>query len=41
MLDKSKIIEQGTHRELMDLKGMYYELFTSQALDEQTHSILK
>ncbi|WP_407454468.1 peptidase domain-containing ABC transporter [Methanobrevibacter sp.] len=30
VLDKSKIIEQGTHRELMDLKGAYYELVQNQ-----------
>ena len=27
--------------ELMNLKGMYYELFTSQALDEKTKQALK
>ena len=28
-----KIVEQGTHRELMEKKGYYYELFTRQFTD--------
>ena len=41
VLDHGKIMEQGTHTELMNLKGMYYELFTSQAIDEKTKHALK
>ena len=41
VLDHGQIKEQGTHSELMDLKGMYYELFTSQALDERTQQAMK
>ena len=41
VLDHGKIMEQGTHTELMNLKGMYYELFTSQAIDEKTMNALK
>ena len=26
-MDKGKIAERGTHKELMELKGKYYELF--------------
>ena len=40
VLDHGQIKEQGTHSELMDLKGMYYELFTSQALDEKTKQLM-
>lgn len=29
-IDKGKIVEAGTHDELMDLKGIYYELYLSQ-----------
>ena len=29
-----KIIERGTHKELMKLKGFYHELFTRQFADE-------
>lgn len=29
-MDNGKIIESGTHSELMELKGKYYELYTSQ-----------
>ncbi len=35
VLDHGKVMEQGTHHELMKKKGMYYELYTSQALDEK------
>ena len=31
VFDQGTIIEQGTHEELMDKKGLYYELFTVQA----------
>ncbi len=31
VLDGGKIIEQGSHKELMHLKGLYHELFTKQA----------
>ncbi|OPJ65117.1 ABC transporter ATP-binding protein [Clostridium oryzae] len=29
-IDKGSIVEKGTHEELMELKGNYYELYTSQ-----------
>lgn len=35
VLDHGKVVEQGTHHELMQRKGRYYELYTSQALDEK------
>ena len=31
LLDEGKIIEEGTHEELLALKGRYYELFETQA----------
>ena len=31
VLEYGKIIEEGTHRELMELQGRYHELFTTQA----------
>ena len=31
VLEYGELIEEGTHRELMDKKGRYYELFTTQA----------
>ncbi len=31
VLSEGKITEQGTHKELMKLKGLYYEMFTAQA----------
>jgi ATP-binding cassette subfamily B protein len=30
VLDKGKIIETGTHKELISLKGNYYELVKNQ-----------
>ena len=40
VLDHGRIMEKGTHSELMKLKGMYYELFTSQAIGEKTQEVL-
>ncbi|OJU09414.1 MAG: hypothetical protein BGN88_09795 [Clostridiales bacterium 43-6] len=31
VLNKGKVIEQGTHNELINMRGKYYEMFTSQA----------
>ena len=31
VLEYGKLIEEGTHKELMDKRGRYYELFTTQA----------
>ncbi|MBE5827280.1 MAG: ABC transporter ATP-binding protein [Butyrivibrio sp.] len=36
-----KIIERGTHKDLMDLKGYYYELFTRQFEEMSTSSVLE
>jgi len=33
VLEKGHIIEQGTHDELLQLKGKYYELYTGNAID--------
>ena len=35
-----KIVEQGTHQQLLDQKGHYYRLYTRQYEDEATSSIL-
>lgn len=34
VLDQGKIVERGTHEELMELKGWYYEQFLAQAMEE-------
>ena len=31
VLENGQIIEEGTHKELMQAQGKYYELFTTQA----------
>ena len=36
-----KIVEKGTHKELMAAKGPYYRLYTRQYEDEATSSILQ
>ena len=36
-----KIIERGSHRNLMDLKGYYYELFTRQFEEMSTQGVLE
>ncbi|MGI6782006.1 MAG: ABC transporter ATP-binding protein [Acholeplasmataceae bacterium] len=35
VIDKGKIIESGTHQELIDLEGNYYQLYKNQFIDEQ------
>ena len=40
VVKNGKIVEQGTHRELLALGGYYKELFTRQYEDETTQSIL-
>ena len=35
VLDEGSIIEQGSHSELMELRGLYYELYQKQLLEEQ------
>ncbi len=39
VLDNGKIIEQGTHSELLSLNGSYTELYNNQLLEEETRSI--
>ena len=31
VLEYGELVEEGTHKELMEKKGKYYELFTTQA----------
>nr|WP_028509766.1 ABC transporter ATP-binding protein [Ruminococcus sp. NK3A76] len=35
VMDKGHIIEQGTHEQLLDKKGFYYDLYMSQFIDDQ------
>jgi ATP-binding cassette subfamily B protein len=35
VLDDGKIAEQGTHDDLMRLKGKYYEMFQKQMAEEK------
>ncbi|GGE67447.1 ATP-binding cassette subfamily B protein [Pedobacter psychrotolerans] len=39
VLDNGKIIEQGTHSELLSLNGSYTELYNNQLLEEESLSI--
>ena len=36
MVDNGKIIERGTHRELMAKRGAYYRLYTKQYVEEMS-----
>ena len=37
-MDEGRIVERGTHEELMELKGMYYTLYKSQIeQDKELH----
>ena len=40
VVNDGKIVEQGTHAELLKAKGYYYRLYTRQYEDEATHSAL-
>jgi ATP-binding cassette subfamily B protein len=37
-LDEGSIIEKGTHQDLLEKKGQYYELYQRQLLEEQVRS---
>ena len=41
VVNDGKIVEQGTHRELLAAKGDYYRLYTRQYEDEATSSLLQ
>ncbi len=41
VVDKGKIVESGTHSELMNAKGKYYRLYSRQFADENTAEILQ
>ena len=38
-MDKGRIIEIGNHNELMDNKGLYYQLVTSQTIEDENDKI--
>ena len=40
VVNDGKIVEQGTHKELLAMKGYYYRLYTRQYEDEATGSLL-
>lgn len=40
VVQNGKIVEQGSHRDLMQKRGYYYDLFTRQYQDESTSSVL-
>lgn len=41
VLDMGEIIEQGTHQELIELQGKYYQLYTNQFISEQVEASKK
>ena len=40
LIDNGKVVEQGSHKELLKLKGRYYKLYTNQMVEEQERLIL-
>ena len=40
VLKKGIVVEDGTHQELMDLKGYYYRLYTNQFNEEASNELL-
>ena len=40
VVKNGQIVEQGTHTELLKLRGYYYELYTRQYEEEATAKIL-
>ena len=41
VIQDGKITEEGTHRELLRLKGYYYDLYVNQFRDEMAREVLK
>ena len=40
VIEKGRIVESGTHKELIRLKGYYYRLYTNQFIEEQEAKLL-
>ena len=40
VIDKGKIIESGNHKQLLQQKGHYYDLYTNQFKNEQSNKVL-
>ena len=40
VVDAGRIVERGTHQELLDLHGMYYDLYTMSFRREQAEKAL-
>ena len=39
VIEDGEIIERGTHNELMDAKGSYYETYQMQLLEEEENNL--
>lgn len=40
VIEKGRIIEEGDHRELLALKGKYFQLYTSQFVEEEQEEVM-
>ncbi len=36
VIDGGRVVEKGNHRELVSIRGRYYELYTNQFAEERT-----
>ena len=41
LIDEWRIVEDGTHRELIGHRGRYYELYTNQFTERRTDQLLR
>ncbi|MFW5718239.1 MAG: ABC transporter ATP-binding protein, partial [Spirochaetota bacterium] len=40
VIEKGKVIEEGSHHDLLEQRGKYYDLYTSQFLEEEEEEVL-
>ncbi len=40
VIDSGRVVEEGSHRDLLALRGKYYQLYTSQFLEEEEEEVL-
>jgi ABC-type multidrug transport system fused ATPase/permease subunit len=41
VIDKGQIVEQGTHQQLLELEGTYFNLYNNQFTRQQENQLLR